>query len=195
MNSTNMTLEYYNRNAADFTAATLNVDFQENQNRFLKMLNRGDLILDFGCGGGRDSKYFLSRNYKVSAIDGSKEMCRLASEYAKIYVKNIEYKDFSDTSIYDGIWANASLVHLDDNNLLSTLSSIREALKDDGVFYMSLKNNKSERESDRDRIFYYRSFDEVYSMIRYLDFELEEYYNSVCKRDIVWDNYILKKEM
>lgn len=43
MNSTNMTLEYYNRNAADFTAGTLNVDFQENQNRFLKMLNRGDL--------------------------------------------------------------------------------------------------------------------------------------------------------
>ena len=120
-------------------------------------------------------------------------MCRLASVYAKIYVKNIEYKDFSDTSIYDGIWANASLVHLDDNNLLSTLSSIREALKDDGVFYMSLKNYESKRE--RDRVFYYRSFDEVYSIIRYLDFKLEEYYNNVSKRDIVWDNYILKKEM
>ena len=42
MNSTNMTLEYYNRNAADFTAGTLNVDFRENQNKFLKMLNRGN---------------------------------------------------------------------------------------------------------------------------------------------------------
>ena len=188
-------ISYYDKNAMSYFYNTKYLDMKEAYDRFLSRVVSGGLILDFGCGGGRDSKYFLSRNYKVSAIDGSKEMCRLASEYAKIYVKNIEYKDFSDTSIYDGIWANASLVHLDDNNLLSTLSSIREALKDDGVFYMSLKNNKSERESDRDRIFYYRSFDEVYSMIRYLDFELEEYYNSVCKRDIVWDNYILKKEM
>lgn len=188
-------ISYYDENAMSYFYNTKYLDMKKAYDRFLSRVVSGGLILDFGCGGGRDSKYFLSRNYKVSAIDGSKEMCRLASEYAKIYVKNIEYKDFSDTSIYDGIWANASLVHLDDNNLLSTLSSIREALKDDGVFYMSLKNNKSERESDRDRIFYYRSFDEVYSMIRYLDFELEEYYNSVCKRDIVWDNYILKKEM
>lgn len=186
-------ISYYDENAMSYFYNTKYLDMMEAYNRFLSRVVSGGLILDFGCGGGRDSKYFLSRNYKVSAIDGSKEMCRLASEYAKIYVKNIEYKDFSDTSIYDGIWANASLVHLDDNNLLSTLSSIREALKDDGVFYMSLKNNKSERESDR--VFYYRSFDEVYSMIRYLDFELEEYYSSVCKRDIVWDNYILKKEM
>lgn len=188
-------ISYYDKNAMSYFYNTKYLDMKEAYDRFLSRVVSGGLILDFGCGGGRDSKYFLSRNYKVSAIDGSKEMCRLASEYAKIYVKNIEYKDFSDTSIYDGIWANASLVHLDDNNLLSTLSSIREALKDDGVFYMSLKNNKSERESDRDRIFYYRNFDEVYSMIRYLDFELEEYYNSVCKRDIVWDNYILRKEM
>lgn len=188
-------ISYYDENAISYFYNTKYLDMKEAYDRFLSRVVSGGLILDFGCGGGRDSKYFLSRNYKVSAIDGSKEMCRLASEYAKIYVKNIEYKDFSDTSIYDGIWANASLVHLDDNNLLSTLSSIREALKDDGVFYMSLKNNKSERESDRDRIFYYRSFDEVYSMIKYLDFELEEYYSSVCKRDIVWDNYILKKEM
>lgn len=188
-------ISYYDKNAMSYFYNTKYLDMKEAYDRFLSRVVSGGLILDFGCGGGRDSKYFLSRNYKVSAIDGSKEMCRLASEYAKIYVKNIEYKDFNDTSIYDGIWANASLVHLDDNNLLSTLSSIREALKDDGVFYMSLKNNKSERESDRDRIFYYRSFDEVYSMIRYLDFELEEYYNSVNKRNIVWDNYILKKEM
>lgn len=188
-------ISYYDENAISYFYNTKYLDMKEAYDRFLSRVVSGGLILDFGCGGGRDSKYFLSKDYKVSAIDGSKEMCRLASEYAKIYVKNIEYKDFSDTSIYDGIWANASLVHLDDNNLLSTLSSIREALKDDGVFYMSLKNNKSERESDRDRIFYYRSFDEVYSMIKYLDFELEEYYSSVCKRDIVWDNYILKKEM
>ena len=81
MNNTNMTLEYYNRNAADFTAGTLNVDFQENQNRFLKMLNRGDLILDFGCGSGRDTKYFLEHGMRVEAIDGSIELCRIASGY------------------------------------------------------------------------------------------------------------------
>lgn len=92
MNSTNMTLEYYNRNAADFTAGTLNVDFQENQNRFLKMLNRGDLILDFGCGSGRDTKYFLEHGMRVEAIDGSIELCRIASGYTGIEVRNMLFR-------------------------------------------------------------------------------------------------------
>lgn len=109
MNSTNMTLEYYNRNAADFTAGTLNVDFQENQNRFLKMLNRGDLILDFGCGSGRDTKYFLEHGMRVEAIDGSIELCRIASGYTGIEVRNMLFQDLDERERYDAIWACSSV--------------------------------------------------------------------------------------
>ena len=38
-------------------------------------------ILDFGCGSGRDTKYFLEKGYQVAATDGSAELCRLAGSF------------------------------------------------------------------------------------------------------------------
>ena len=58
MNSST-TLDYYNQNAQSFASGTVSVDFHETQDRFLKLLDKGSLVLDFGCGSGRDTKYFL----------------------------------------------------------------------------------------------------------------------------------------
>ena len=70
----NNTLNYYNQNADTFFSGTVSVDFTQTQNKFLNYLNVGDYILDFGCGSGRDTKYFLEAGMKVDAIDGSEEM-------------------------------------------------------------------------------------------------------------------------
>ena len=146
MNSTNMTLEYYNRNAADFTAGTLNVDFQENQNRFLKMLNRGDLILDFGCGSGRDTKYFLEHGMRVEAIDGSIELCMIASGYTGIEVRNMLFQELDEHERYDAIWACSSILHLPKKELKGVLQKMICALKPDGIIYTSFKYGEFEGE-------------------------------------------------
>ena len=83
------TLDYYNKNAKKFISGTISVDFGIVQNRFLDKLHPGAEILDYGCGSGRDTKYFLEQGYKVTAIDGSQELCKLASEYTGIPVKHI----------------------------------------------------------------------------------------------------------
>ena len=82
------TIEYYNQNADMFVQGTRLVDFTVVQERFTKMLPVGLRILDFGCGSGRDAKYFLEKGYQVTAIDGSAELCRLASEFTGIEVKD-----------------------------------------------------------------------------------------------------------
>ena len=46
-----------------------------------ELLRESKSILDFGCGSGRDSKYFLEKGYTVRAIDGSEKLCELASKY------------------------------------------------------------------------------------------------------------------
>ena len=71
-----------------FVQGTRLVDFTVVQERFTKMLPVGSRILDFGCGSGRDAKYFLEKGYQVTAIDGSAELCRLASEFTGIEVKD-----------------------------------------------------------------------------------------------------------
>ena len=95
----NNTINYYNQNAESFIANTQNADMHPTQERFLRLLDARSeeflqllpgsaSILDFGCGSGRDAKYFLEKGYQVTAIDGSAELCRLASEFTGIEVKD-----------------------------------------------------------------------------------------------------------
>ena len=85
----NRTVDYYNENAKDFVQGTISVDFTKVQHKFIDKLEKGDYILDFGCGSGRDTKYFIDNGFKVDAIDGSEELCKLASDYTGINVKHM----------------------------------------------------------------------------------------------------------
>ena len=84
----NTTINYYNLNAKKFIENTQNADMHLAQEKFLQLLPGSASILDFGCGSGRDAKYFLEKGYQVTAIDGSAELCRLASEFTGIEVKD-----------------------------------------------------------------------------------------------------------
>ncbi|MCX4347864.1 MAG: methyltransferase domain-containing protein, partial [Lachnospiraceae bacterium] len=73
----NNTLGYYDSHADKFYKSTVNIEFTTMQEKFLTKLEKGSNILDFGCGSGRDTKYFFEQGYNVEAIDGSAELCKL----------------------------------------------------------------------------------------------------------------------
>lgn len=133
------TLNYYNQNADSFTQGTVSVDFSQVQDKFLERLNEGDYILDFGCGSGRDTKYFLKKGMVVDAIDGSVNLCKLASEYTGIKVRNILFQELDEQEKYDGIWACASILHLPKEELSVVLDKMIAALKKNGIIYTSFK--------------------------------------------------------
>ena len=99
----NNTLDYYDSYADEFFESTVSVEFTTLQEHFLAKLRKGSNILDFGCGSGRDTKYFLERGYNVEAVDGSAELCKLAREYTGIKVKNMFFQELSEVDKYDGI--------------------------------------------------------------------------------------------
>lgn len=140
----NYTLDYYNANADKFVEGTVSVDFAATQNKFLDKLSTGAYILDFGCGSGRDTKYFLNQGLKVEATDGSKELCRIASEYAGIEVKQMLFQELAEMEKYDGIWACSSILHLPKPELLTVLKKMITALKDNGIIYTSFKYSEFE---------------------------------------------------
>ena len=78
------TLKYYNENAQSFASGTVSVKFTKVQDKFLEKLNPDAYILDFGCGAGRDTKYFLSRGYQVDAVDGSEHCVGLQVNIRKL---------------------------------------------------------------------------------------------------------------
>lgn len=135
----NTTLSYYDNHADEFYKSTVNVEFDLMQEYFLKKMKEGSYILDFGCGSGRDTKYFLQQGYKVDAVDGSKELCKLASEYTGIEVKKMVFQELTEVEKYDGIWACSSILHLPIDELAEVMRKMVFALKEQGIIYTSFK--------------------------------------------------------
>lgn len=133
------TIDYYNLNAENFIESTQNVDMHQAQDRFLRLLDENASILDFGCGSGRDTRYFLDKGYQVTATDGSAELCKRASAFTGIEVKEMLFQELDDMGAYDGIWACSSILHLPKIELLPVICKMCMALKDNGVIYTSFK--------------------------------------------------------
>lgn len=140
------TIDYYNQNAKNFIENTQNVDMHLAQDKFLQLLDSQSSILDFGCGSGRDTKYFLEKGYHVTATDGSAELCKLASAFTGIEVKEMLFQELDDINKYDGIWVCSSILHLPKKELFPVLRKMCIALKSAGVIYSSFKYGDFEGE-------------------------------------------------
>lgn len=172
----NNTLKYYDMNAEKFVEGTVSVDFVVTQNKFLDKLPVNASILDFGCGSGRDTKYFLDQGMNVEAIDGSKELCKMASEYTGIEVKQMIFQELDEIEKYDGIWACSSILHLPKFELLSVLKKMIVALKDNGIIYTSFKYGEFEGNRN-DRYFTDFTIDSFKNFIKNVDnISIEEYW-------------------
>ena len=141
-------LKYYNDHAASFVKNTNEVDFSEIRDRFVRNLSPGSYILDFGCGSGRDTKAFLQQGFRVSAIDGSETLCRIASEYTGVPVRKMLFHELNEMNKYDGIWACASILHVSSVSLPYIMARMLRALKENGVIYTSFKYGTFEGERD-----------------------------------------------
>ena len=133
------TLDYYEKNANEFIENTRNVDMHVMQDRFLDLLPNNCIVLDFGCGSGRDTKYFMDNGIKVEAVDGAKRICENASKYTGIRVQQMRFQDLEAVNRYDGIWACSSILHLPKSELLPVIRKMCDSLKRNGIIYTSFK--------------------------------------------------------
>lgn len=191
------TLEYYNKQFETYVEDTLNVDFAETQNRFINKLKKGSYIIDFGCGSGRDTKYFLERGFKVTAIDGSVELCKFASKLTGIEVKHMYFQELSEVEAYDGIWACSSILHLPYADLVDVMQKMVTAVKKQGIIYTSFKYGTFEGERNGR---YFTDMNEAKFaefMKNFPSLQLEEFWVTGDVRpgrgEEKWLNLILKK--
>lgn len=189
------TLDFYNENAEKFIESTKNINIANIHKRFLSYVKNNGLILDFGCGSGRDSKVFMNLGYNVEAIDGSIEICKITSDILGIPVKCVNFYDFNEINKYDGIYACSSILHIPFADTPIILNKVYDALKCGGIFYMSSKIGDSEimvngkhytnltEKSARD-LFAKTPFDVL---------EIWESDDTIPGRDVKWLNIIAKK--
>lgn len=134
-----ITLDYYNNQAKQFTERTQNSNFSALREEFYSHIKKKGHILDLGCGCGRDSKVFLDAGYTVTAMDGSKEMCDVAREFIGQDVICSTYQDYQPKDKFDGIWACAALLHLSCEDIVSVMRKLAKNLKSGGCFFASFR--------------------------------------------------------
>ena len=148
-----MMCNYYESNAEHYAAETIYADMSEQYQSVLPLLKKGAKILDVGSGSGRDACYFQKQGYQVTALEPSKNLGR---EIRKVFSGEIVCSDiqsYQTTERYDGIWACASLIHLQEEEILCFFKKIDMYLNDNGIVYVSGKSGISTGEVEDGRFF------------------------------------------
>ena len=147
----NTNINWYNQHAEDFILRSAQDDMSWPYSDFLSALTQTPAkILDLGCGPGRDLVYFKNKGYQVEGLDASETFCQHAE---KISHARIIHQKFSELNLepesYDGIFANAVLMHIEPKDREAFLKEIFCALRTNGIFYAHFpKGLKSEQSCD-----------------------------------------------
>ena len=125
--------------------------------RFLELLPVGGKILELGCGDGDDSAVMLAGGFDVRPTDGSPEMAEEASRRLGRPVQTLLFHDLDEVEAYDGVWANACLLHVPRSGLSRVLALVWRALKPAGHFYASFKAGEADGRDALNRYYNYPS--------------------------------------
>lgn len=186
---------FYDRTAAAYVERTFHLDMSKTRRQLTRLLLPGARVLDAGCGSGRDALAFAQAGFEVDAFDASPEMVALARAHTGLDVACHTFEDVTALERYDGIWACASLVHLDDEGLLRALKRLMAALKVGGVIFMSLKKGEGLRFAEDGRVFNDFTLERLTEMEPLRSLELLRFTQnlSTLNQSDVWLNAVFRK--
>jgi len=135
-----LTRRYYELHAAEYFNATREVQLTHLWEAITLELPPQALILDLGCGSGRDLRYFAQKDFRVVGLDYSYGLLKLARNFScqPVVLGDINLLPFQET-VFDAVWAVGSLLHISRNEITSVLAQIHKSLKPNGQFLASIK--------------------------------------------------------
>lgn len=192
--STDSTLEFYETNAEAYAQQTLDANLSSIYARFICRLPPNGRILDLGCGAGRDLKAFSLLGFQPQGIDASESLVGIARAMsgAAVSLKRIESIDYLQE--FHGVWACASLLHIQRKNLSDVLGRIRSALIPGGPFFASIQEGTGVIQRIDGRLFTLYEEHEFRSMLAksgFSNIETWRTHDSLREgRQLTWLNFI-----
>ena len=119
--------------------------------RFIAAIADGGFVLDLGCGPGGSAGHMAAAGLSVDALDASGEMVRLANQKTGVTARQATFDDLDAEGIYDGVWANFSLLHAPREQLPDHFAAIATSLKDRGLFHIGMKTGEGTKRDHMDR--------------------------------------------
>lgn len=174
------TLAYYDRAAEQFRAGTWDHDVSQNRAALLQAIEADPpfVILDFGCGPGRDLVAFRALGHEAVGLDGSAAFVAMARAASGCEVL---HQDFLALDLpparFDGVFANASLFHVPSRDLPRVLGEIHASLKPGGVLFASNPRGGNEEGFNGERYGCYHDLETWRRFVTAAGFrELDHYY-------------------
>jgi SAM-dependent methyltransferase len=138
------TRTFYAEHSARYAADTDDSAPSQQLTAFMAALSAGALVLELGCGSGRDSAILLSQGFAVTPTDGTPEMAAEAARRLGIPVSILPFSEIAAINAYDAVWANACLLHVPRADLPGVLQAVCRAVRPEGLFYASYKAGEAE---------------------------------------------------
>ncbi len=128
------TSETYDRISADYERQTdkVEAEFVAFRAAFARRLTKGAVVVDVGCGPGRDAAFFASRGIEIIGMDASETMAaRVAGKRLAALQGDLRSLPLA-TGRLDALWSSASLLHVPRAGTLVALSDWRRSLRRGG---------------------------------------------------------------
>jgi SAM-dependent methyltransferase len=171
------TLHYYQRDAKTYGARRGPVEYPPLM-RFVESLPSRASVLELGCGGGQDAEVLLRAGLDVTLTDGSPAMADFAARRLERPVLVLRFDELEYVSTFDGVWANACLLHAPEAALPDIIARIYGALRPEGLFCATFKGGAAGAQDTLGRYFNYMSADALGALIRnaapWRDVEVEQ---------------------
>lgn len=160
--------------------------------RFREQLPVNGPVLDLGAGPCLDSAELRSLGLRVISLDRSRQMLIAAQQEVPGARVQADMRQLTfRANCFAGVWASASLLHLQRDELIPALSGIGRVLVPAGVVFMSLKYGSggtwetAKFGPEAPRWFTYWTDEEVDVALRSAGFEVVESANAVISQ-VMW---------
>ena len=120
---------------------------------FLAAMPEGAHVLELGCGPGRVAGVMQGAGLRVDAVDASPEMVALAHKLHGVAARVARFDEIDGDAVYDGIWANFSLLHAARADMPGHLLRLHRALVPGGRFHLGLKAGQGEKRDHLGRFY------------------------------------------
>lgn len=147
--------DYYQNNPQTYHQNTFSIDPAPFLTPLADRLPAGSLVLDVGCGSGRDLCWMKSKGFRVVGLERSPGLAEIARRHAgcRVIQADFERFDFSALSV-DAVLLIGALVHIPQPRFMPTLTSILSALKVGGLALLTVKEGAGQRSDASGRTFY-----------------------------------------
>lgn len=153
------TIAVYAKKAQDYADLTDAAGADQDLLNFIEAVAPGGTVLDVGCGPAHASAMMRDAGLRPDPFDATPEMVDLANARYDIGARCATFDDIAGDAIYDGVWANFSLLHAQRSDLPRYFAAIAKALKPGGTFHIGMKLGQGAERDAIDRAYTYVTLD------------------------------------